>query len=96
MDRMQDPSYLEIHIKTSKTDPFCKGVHIYLGVSGADICLVASILSYTVQQGAALEPLFVFADWRFFTWQLFVQAVRQALEAKGVLSAWYAGQLGLL
>jgi len=28
VDTVQDPSNLEIHIKASKTDPFCKGVHI--------------------------------------------------------------------
>ena len=33
----------------------------------------------------------MFADGRFLTRQLFVQAVHQALEAKGVSSAQYAG-----
>ena len=38
VDSHNDPSMLRIHIKHSKTDPFRKGVHIYLGRSHSDIC----------------------------------------------------------
>ena len=33
VDNTVDPRYLEIRIKASKTDPFRKGVSIYLGQS---------------------------------------------------------------
>ena len=42
------PRYLEVRIKASKTDPFRRGVTVFLGVSGADICPVAAVLSYMV------------------------------------------------
>ena len=42
------PSFLEVRIKASKTDVFRRGVTIYLGVTGVDICPVAAILSYMI------------------------------------------------
>ena len=49
VDNRENPSFVEVRIKASKTDVFRKGVTIYLGVTGVNICLVAAILSYMVQ-----------------------------------------------
>ena len=42
------PSYIEVRIKASKTDVFRKGVTVYLGATGNDLCPVAAVLSYMV------------------------------------------------
>ena len=48
VDNIVMPQWLEIRIKASKTDPFCKGVSVYIGVTGASVCPVAAILDYRV------------------------------------------------
>ena len=46
VNSVQDPQYLEVRIKASKTDPFRKGVTVYLGRTGKEVCPVAAILGY--------------------------------------------------
>ena len=58
------PRYLEIRIKASKTDPFRKGVSIYVGRGSCDLCPVAAVLNYMVQRGSAPGPLFPFREWK--------------------------------
>ena len=43
VDSTSSPWYLEVRIKASKTDPFRKGVSIYLGRGVADLCPVAAV-----------------------------------------------------
>lgn len=37
---------IHLHIKTSKTDPFRKGVTLHIGPSGQSICAVSALRSY--------------------------------------------------
>ena len=48
VNNREKSSFFEVQIKVSKTDVFRKAVTIYLGVTGADLCPVAAILSYIV------------------------------------------------
>ena len=74
-----------------KTDPFRKGVSVYLGVAGGELCPVAAILDYMVRRGSYKGPFFTFADGSFLTRDRFVQVVRSALDCAGVNSSHYAG-----
>ena len=40
------PPYIEVRIKASKTDIFRRGVTVYLGTTGNDLCPVTAVLSY--------------------------------------------------
>ena len=51
VDNHSNPSLLHVHIKQSKTDPFRRGVHIYLGRAQSDICPVVYITCYLSSQG---------------------------------------------
>ena len=51
LDNSVDPQFLEVCIKASKTDPFRKGVQIYLGRTGTDLCPVVAAVNYRVQRG---------------------------------------------
>ena len=42
VDNRENPSFVEVRIKASKTDVFRKGVTIYLGVTGVDIRMSGS------------------------------------------------------
>ena len=48
------PSYLQITIKTSKTDTFRQGVTLFIGVSGGTLCPVSAVLNYMVEWEAHL------------------------------------------
>lgn len=86
-----DPRFVQVQIKASKTDPFRKGVAVYLGRGSADLCPVAASLNYMVQRGPGEGPFFRFSDGRPLTRERFVAAVRSALRAAGVDCSRYAG-----
>ena len=64
VDEVQKPSYVEVTVKASKTDPFRK---VYLGTTGVALCPVAAILSYMVSRGSRPGPFFAFSDHRPLT-----------------------------
>ena len=91
VDNPRCPSFLRVTIKQSKTDPFRKGVDIFVGRTGTHICPVAAILSYLACRGSGSGPLFVFSSGRFLTRQRFVELVRAALSSAGVDQEKYCG-----
>ena len=84
IDDTSSPSYVRVHIKRSKTDPFRLGVDLFLGRTRTDLCPVAAILSYLVARGAGPGPFFRFTDGRPLTRSRFVVWVREALADAGV------------
>ena len=46
VDRHVVPSYVQVRLKASKTDPSRQGVDLYLGVTGKELCLVAAVLDF--------------------------------------------------
>ena len=91
VDDGRSPSLLRISIKQSKTDPFRKGVDLFIGRTGTDLCPLAALLDYLRTRGSAPGPLFVFADGRVLTRQRFVDLVRDGLEKAGVDQSKYCG-----
>ena len=91
VDSNDTPSIVQIRIKISKTDPFRKGIFVYLGVTGGSLCPVAAVLDFMVRRGPGEGPFFTFANGSFLTRDRFVQAVREALSCAGVDSSAYAG-----
>ena len=91
VDDSRNPSTLQIKIKQSKTDPFRRGVDLFVGRTGLDLCPVAALLSYLSVRGSQPGPLFLFEDGRFLTRGRFVDAVRTALNSAGVDQQKYCG-----
>ena len=95
VDSRASPSFLEVNIKASKTDVFRKGVKVVLGVSGADLCPVAAILSYMAlpkpKAGPPPSPFFTFSDGSPLTRDRLVRELRAALRSAGVEADHYAG-----
>ena len=52
------PSVIRITIKQSKTDPFRKGINIFLGKTSSYLCPVAAILNYLLKKGSQKGPYF--------------------------------------
>ena len=90
-DTQKTPEFLQVTIKASKTDPFRRGVTIFLGRTRNELCPVAATLQYMVRRGCGPGPLFVFDDGRYLTRDRFVSAVRSALTMAGINASLYAG-----
>ena len=54
IDNQDNPQMLQVKIKHSKTDPFHKGVNIYLGATRRDLCPIRGILPYLALRGSHL------------------------------------------
>ena len=67
VDSHSSPSYITVKIKASKSNPFRRGVTIYLGQTHNQISPVAATLRYMVERGLSEGPLFVFEDGRLLT-----------------------------
>ena len=84
IDNPSSPSFVRVRITQSKTDPFRRGVNLFLGRTRTDLCPVAEILSYIVVRGVGLGPMFRFADGCPLTRSRFVAQVRAALTTAGI------------
>ena len=85
------PSILRITIKQSKTDPFRKGINIFLGKTSSDLCPVAAILNYLLERGSQKGPLFLLSNGKFLTRQRLVMEIRGALKKAGIDEEKYCG-----
>ena len=91
IDDPGNPKVVRVHIKASKTDPFRKGVHVFLGHTSDQLCPVAALLAYMAIRGRIPGPLFYMANGAFLTRDIFVQEVRKALGAAGIDQTKYSG-----
>lgn len=91
IDDPEKPSVLRVRIKASKTDPFRKGVDVYLGRTNKDLCPLEAILPYLAIRGDKQGFLFQFQDGRLLTKDRFVSKVRELLQQSGVDPKNYAG-----
>ncbi len=84
VDDPRRPSFFRIRIKQSKTDPFRKGVDLYVGRTYSTLCPVAAMLDYLSARGMAPGPLFTYQNGQYLTRQRFAGAVRTALTKAGI------------
>ena len=85
------PTVFRVTLKASKTDPFRRGVALYIGKGVPDLCPVKALVSYLLVRGERAGPLFIFEDGRFLSRQRFVGEVRGALGKAGINSSKYCG-----
>ncbi len=62
MPTIEQPTYLCINIKKSKTDQFKRGVSLTIGKSGSHVCAVTSMPLYLRKTKPPPGPLFVYAN----------------------------------
>ena len=82
---------LRIFLKTSKTDREFKGVHIFVGKTGDDLCPVAAVTAFLAVWGNSPGPMFQFKDRTPLTKQRFIFHIRSALQSAGIDPTQYAG-----
>ncbi len=59
IDKPSHPSLLRIRIKQSKTDPFRRGVDLFVGRTFSVLCPVAAVLDYLSVRGMSPGPVYV-------------------------------------
>lgn len=91
VDNPRKPTVLRVTIKQSKTDPFRRGIDLFLGKTATDLCPVKAMLNYLLVRVDSEGPLFKFQDGRFLTRQRLVDAIRDALQAAGMDHSKYCG-----
>ena len=91
LDSVKSPKIVQVRIKQFKTDPFRKGVMVYLGRTGGELCPVAVVSAYLAVRGRAPSRFFVFKGGEPLSREIFVRRVRAALREVGVDSDKYAG-----
>ena len=91
VDQVTDLQLLRAHLKTSKTDPFCKGIDIFVGRTGNELCPVAVMLAYLAIRTPKPGFLFQFTDDRLLTKPRLVDELRKVLSAAGINAKDYSG-----
>ena len=79
IDSTSTPSLLKLTIKQSKTDPFSKGVDLYLGRTDTDVCPVQAMLPYLSIRGSRPGALFMTAGGKPLTRQYLVSSLSAIL-----------------
>ena len=85
------PSAIRIRLRRAKTDPFGRGVDIFLGVSGTAVCPVSALLRYLAVRPLGEGHLFVWEDGRPLTRSAFVTRLRRGLQAAGLEMSRFSG-----
>ena len=91
VDSRDQPSYMQVSLKGSKTDPFRHGVKITAGRTRNKLSPVAAMLAYAAVRGAGKSPLFRFKNGKPLTRPSFVSKVRDVLARIGFPAESYAG-----
>ncbi len=91
IDDCQNPQNLEVTIKASKTDPYRKGVDIYVGRAPGGLYPVAAVTDYMVRCGPQPGPFVTFESGRYLTRERLMKAIREALTAMGLDYSLFAG-----
>ena len=79
IDNRDSPRLLQVSIKQSKTDPFRRGIQLYLGATDSTVCPIKAMLSYLAARGSQAGPLFVTEQGRGITRQMFSSALNTLL-----------------
>ena len=84
-------SAIRIWLRQAKSDPFGRGVEIFLGVSGTVVCPVTALLRYLAVRPIGEGHLFLWEDGRPFTRSAFVTCLRKGLQTAGLEMSWFSG-----
>ena len=58
VDDRCNPSYLQVTLKASKTDPYRQGVKVHVGKTDNELCPVAAVVNFMPLRGDSPGPLF--------------------------------------
>ena len=79
VDSHTNPTMLQVHLKTSKTDRQCIGVTVTVRKTDNELCPVSAVLAYLAKHSASQGPLFTTSEGLPLTKSRFVLQFREAL-----------------
>lgn len=85
------PTVIRLRLKASKTDPFRKGVEIYIGRGEGKLCPITALVRFLALRGSKPGPLLCWKDGSPLTKPRLVGLLRVALEKAGLDPAKFAG-----
>lgn len=91
VDSHESPKIVRIRLRRAKTDPFGRGVDIFVSRTGTALCPVSAILNYLAVRPGGEGPLLVHADGSPLTRDQFVQKVKKALKIAKIDPSSYSG-----
>ena len=91
IDNPTNPTLMRVRLKASKTDPFRRGIDIYVGRTYNKLCPIEAMMAYLARRGSGEGFLFRFKDGTLLSKTRFVARVRAALESAGIDKKKYAG-----
>ena len=91
VDSHSSSTYLAVHLRRSKTDPFCTGSTLHSGVTGDILCPVTAMFGHLTIHIAIGHPLFLFSYGSTLSWHRLVQSSHQALNAAGLDDSRFSG-----
>ena len=81
---------VRITLRRAKTDPFGKGVNIFMGAMGTATCPVAALLHYLAVCPKGGGPLFIHSDGSALSRDQFVRMVKRALYEANIDATSYS------
>ena len=84
VDSQAEPTCLRLSIKTSKTDPFSKGCHIYIGRGNPPLCALSALLPYLELRGSSPGPLFICSNGHPLSRAFISQWLKDTFAAAGI------------
>ena len=85
------PKMLKIHLRRSKCDQFGKGMDVFVGRSGNELCPIDTIVVYSVVRGSVPGPFFCDKKGNPLSKTCFIGEMRKTLSALGLQQDQYAG-----
>ena len=86
-----DDAMLRVFLKRSKTDQYGRGVEIFVGRTGDNLCPVEAVRVYASRRGTSAGAFFCFSGGAPLSKSRFVAMVRSALARAGVPVSDYSG-----
>lgn len=82
---------VSLNIKSSKTDPFRKGINLVIGATDSEICPVWALTNYLATAAFLTGPIFMYKNGKPLSRKLFTEEIRNLLSLGGLEPRHYAG-----
>ena len=91
VDSHANPTMVRVFLRRAKTDPFGKGVSVYLGRTNSSLCPISALLNYLAIRPPGEGPLFTHQSGTPLSRDQFVRGVKAALSAAHIAHEHYSG-----
>ena len=85
------PSMVRVFLRRAKSDPFNKGISIYLNKTNSSLCPITAVLHYLAVHRPGEGHLFIHKSGSPLTREQFIRGVKAALSAAQIAHQNYSG-----